>query len=88
MFFLQNNLPIPSQHLQGQPQVKHIPVSHQILVSHFFDAFQAIFQRIQILVESLREKLQKKVDVLNREQLNNNPALINEILKDGVKIYG
>ena len=40
------------------------------------------------LVESLREKLQKKVDVLNREQLNNNPALINEILKDGVKIYG
>lgn len=40
------------------------------------------------LVESLREKLQKKVDVLNREQLNNNPDLINEILKDGVKIYG
>lgn len=40
------------------------------------------------LVESLREKLQKKVDVLNREQLNNNPDLVNEILKDGVKIYG
>ena len=40
------------------------------------------------LVESLREALQKKVDVLNREQLNDNPDLINEILKDGVKIYG
>ena len=38
------------------------------------------------LVESLREKLQKKVDVLNREQLNNNPTLINEILKNGVVI--
>lgn len=40
------------------------------------------------LVEVLREKLKKKVDVLNREQLNNNPDLTNEILKDGVKIYG
>lgn len=40
------------------------------------------------LVEALREGLQKKVDVLNREQLNDNPALTNEILKDGVKIYG
>ena len=40
------------------------------------------------LVETLREGLKKKVDVLNREQLNNNPDLINEILKDGIKIYG
>lgn len=40
------------------------------------------------LVERLREGLKKKVDVLNREQLNNNPELINEILKDGVKVYG
>lgn len=40
------------------------------------------------LVESLREALRKKVDVLTREQLNDNPELINEILKDGVKIYG
>ena len=39
------------------------------------------------LVESIREGLKKKVDVLNYEQLNNNPELINEILKDGVKIY-
>ena len=40
------------------------------------------------LVETLREELKKKVDVLNREQLNDNPDLINEILKDGAKIYG
>lgn len=40
------------------------------------------------LIETIREGLKKKVDVLNREQLNNNPELINEILKDGVKIYG
>lgn len=40
------------------------------------------------LVETLREKLRKKVDVLNREQLTNNDALLDEILNDGVKIYG
>ncbi|MGI5173879.1 nucleotidyltransferase domain-containing protein [Treponema sp. OMZ 840] len=40
------------------------------------------------LVESLRESLQKKVDVLNREQLKDNMDLVNEILKDGIKIYG
>lgn len=44
--------------------------------------------RFYDLVETLREALSKKVDVLNREQLNDNPDLINEILKDGVKIYG
>lgn len=40
------------------------------------------------LVENLRDELNKKVDVLNIEQLNNNPALLQEILKDGIKIYG
>ena len=30
----------------------------------------------------------KKVDILNCEQLTDNPNLINEILKDGIKIYG
>lgn len=40
------------------------------------------------LVERLREGLKKKVDVLNCEQLNNNPELINEILRDGIKVYG
>lgn len=40
------------------------------------------------LVERLRETLKKNVDVLEVRQLTNNPELINEILKDGVKIYG
>lgn len=40
------------------------------------------------LVEALREALKKNVDVLNHEQLNNNPDLVHEILKDGVKLYG
>ena len=40
------------------------------------------------LAEVIREALQKKVDILNREQLTNNLTLINEILKDGIKIYG
>ena len=40
------------------------------------------------LVEILREKLNKKVDVLNLQQLKDNLDLVNEILKDGIKIYG
>lgn len=40
------------------------------------------------MVEALREGLKKKVDVLNVEQLRDNLALTNEILKDGIKIYG
>ena len=40
------------------------------------------------LVEVLRENLRKKVDLLDVSQLNNNLALMKEILKDGVKIYG
>ena len=40
------------------------------------------------LVETLREKLKKKVDVLDLGQLNNNTDLVKEILKDGIKIYG
>lgn len=40
------------------------------------------------LVEALREGLEKKVDALNFAQLTNNPELVNEILKDGIKIYG
>ena len=38
------------------------------------------------LVETLHEGLKKKVDVLNIEGLNNNLELINEILKDRIKI--
>ncbi|MBE7052467.1 MAG: helix-turn-helix domain-containing protein [Ruminococcaceae bacterium] len=40
------------------------------------------------LVEELRERLNKKVDVLNQKQLKDNFELTNEILKDGIKIYG
>lgn len=39
------------------------------------------------LVESLREKLNKRVDLLNQDQVKNNFELLNEILKDGIKIY-
>ena len=38
--------------------------------------------------EAIREGLHKRVDILNREQLESNLELINEILKDGIKIYG
>lgn len=44
--------------------------------------------RFYELVETLRESLKKKVDVLNREQLKDSAELVNEILKDGIKIYG
>ncbi|MDE7079399.1 MAG: nucleotidyltransferase domain-containing protein [Clostridia bacterium] len=40
------------------------------------------------LVELLREKLKKKIDLLDITQLNNNPILLQEILKEGIKIYG
>ena len=40
------------------------------------------------LAEDLREQLKKKVDLLNQTQIQNNFDLINEILKDGIKIYG
>lgn len=40
------------------------------------------------LVEELRIVLHKKVDVLDMNQLKENLELTEEILKDGVKIYG
>ena len=40
------------------------------------------------LVEELRENLKKKVDVLDQKQIKDNFELTNEILKDGIKIYG
>ena len=40
------------------------------------------------LVEEIRTTLHKKVDVLDVNQLKDNIELMNEILKDGVKIYG
>jgi len=40
------------------------------------------------LIEALREGLCKKVDVLTIKQLNENPNLFGEILRDGIRIYG
>ena len=40
------------------------------------------------LVEQLKNSLHKNVDVLDMKQLQGNPELTKEILKDGVKIYG
>lgn len=39
------------------------------------------------LADRLRTTLKKKVDLLDLNQLNNNPELLNEILKYGEKIY-
>ena len=40
------------------------------------------------LAEELRTALKKKVDLLRICDLNENIELINEIMKDGIKIYG
>lgn len=40
------------------------------------------------LVEEIRSALHKRVDVLDVNQLKNNIELVEEILKDGIKIYG
>ncbi|MBO4473726.1 MAG: nucleotidyltransferase domain-containing protein [Clostridiales bacterium] len=40
------------------------------------------------LVEKLRERLHKEVDLLDSKQLLTNEQLLNEVLKDGVRIYG
>jgi len=40
------------------------------------------------LTESLRTILHKKVDVIRDSELENNIELVNDILKEGIKIYG
>lgn len=40
------------------------------------------------LVEALKTGLRKEVDVLTPAQLVNNPQLMDEILREGVKVYG
>ncbi len=40
------------------------------------------------LVENLHQVLKKKVDVIRFNDLKDNLELINEIMKDGIKIYG
>ncbi len=44
--------------------------------------------RFFAIVENLREKLKKEVHVLNQKQVEGNARLIEDILKDGIKIYG
>ncbi len=44
--------------------------------------------RFYELTEKLREALHKKIDLLDVKQLADNPDLLNEVLKDGMKIYG
>ena len=40
------------------------------------------------LVERLRESLHKKVDLLDLKQVVKNENLLNEVLKEGIRIYG
>ena len=40
------------------------------------------------LVEKLHQNLKKNVDVLRFKDLSDNMVLINEIMKEGIKIYG
>lgn len=44
--------------------------------------------RFYELAEKLREKLRKKTDLLDVKQLAGNSELLNEVLKDGIRIYG
>ena len=39
------------------------------------------------LTEILRRKLHKQIDLLDTKQLSNNEDLLNEVLKNGIKIY-
>lgn len=39
------------------------------------------------LIEELREALHKKVDLIRLSDLKDNIKLINEIMKDGIRIY-
>lgn len=40
------------------------------------------------LIERLRQRLNKKVDLLRSSEIVNNIDLLNEIMKEGIKIYG
>lgn len=40
------------------------------------------------LIEELRETLNKRIDLIRLSDLKDNIELINEIMKDGIKIYG
>lgn len=40
------------------------------------------------LIEELRQSLHKKIDLIRLSDLKDNIELLNEIMKDGIKIYG
>ncbi len=40
------------------------------------------------LIEELRQKLKKKVEVVTLSSIKDNEDLLNDLLKDGIKIYG
>ena len=40
------------------------------------------------LIETIRQRLNKKIDLIRESELENNLDLINEILSNGIKIYG
>ena len=44
--------------------------------------------RFYELAERLREKLHKKIDLLDVKQLSENPDLIDGVLKEGIRVYG
>ena len=44
--------------------------------------------RFYEIAERLRETLRKKVDLIDARQLVNNEKLLNEVLKEGIRIYG
>ena len=52
------------------------------------DATKETGLRFYEIAERLRESLHKKVDLLDVKQLVNNETLIDEMLKEGIKIYG
>ena len=39
------------------------------------------------IAERLRTALKKKIDLLDLGQLHDNPVLLDEILKDGIRVY-
>jgi len=51
-------------------------------------SFETTGLRFYELAEKLREKLRKKIDLLDVKQLAGNSELLNEVLKDGIRIYG
>ena len=52
------------------------------------EGIQAKRDEREKFINEIIEQLKKKIDLLEIAQLENNPALVQEILRDGIKIYG